>query len=798
MDFISTTIPEYIFWGNTFILAYVLVVYPIFSILIGRFFALPSKKDDQYYPTVTLIISAYNEEHDIREKLKNSLSLSYPKKRMEILVISDASTDDTDNIVLQFAPHGVKLHRMAQRGGKTAGLNAAIPGVQSEIIVFSDANAFYKKDAIQKLVRNFSDPKVGCVTGDSQYVGDKQWSSASNEKIYWSYDRWLKIAESRLGSMVGADGAIFAIRTTLYSPLEREDINDFVLPLRIVNSGLRCVFEKEAVCEEASVSKIEEEFDRKIRVVNRSWHAVRKMKFLLNPFSYGWFSVQLLSHKVLRWLTPVYLIFIFFSSLALAVNSDFFFVVVMLQVVVYGLGCLGWMISGFGRTYGIISACSYFLSINAASLVGMSKSFMGQTITVWDPIRSSSKSEDRQRESPTNRIGFIFVCSFVIAGIWYAPAWSFWISFLILAHVYVGYPLVLHLLAWLKPYPWVRKSITPTVTLLVVAYNEEEILREKLENCLALEYPKPQLSIVVCSDGSTDRTPHILGEYQNEMTIMCFAEREGKAAVIEKVFPAIQSEVIVFSDANTFIEKDAIKKLVRNFADELVGAVSGKVTLVSKSTIHGRPEGMYYQYEWNLHSLESQIYSQIGVDGAMFAIRREYFPKQLRKSVNDDFYIGFQVAKKGLRVVFEPQAKGREASEADFHSEFSRKIRIALLSIKSFLTKDLWPPISQPFLIFQLVSHKLFRWMTIFWMMIIFASSLVLSEDSFFRTCLAIQVIFYILAISGYVFRLTPRCFSVPMYFCALNFAAGLGLIKGLIVKQSGKWDRQGFRRWES
>ena len=798
MNLTTSTILAIIFWGNAFIFFYVIVVYPLVSILLARFFALPRILDEQYYPTVTLIISAYNEQQDIRQKLKNALNLSYPKEKLEIIVISDASTDDTDNIVLEFAPQGVKLHRMVQRGGKTLGLNAALPNVQSEIAVFSDANAFFENDVIQKLVRNFSDPQIGCVTGDSQYVGVRQWSAGANEKIYWDYERHLKISESRLGSMVGSDGAIFAIRTALYSPLDAQDINDFVLPLRIVALGFRCVFEQEAICEEASVSQITEEFKRKIRVVNRSWQAVRKMKSLLNPIVHGWFSVRLLSHKVLRWLTPVCLIFIFFSSLGLAFTSDFFLLFVVIQIGVYGLGCLGWTIGDFSRSNGILSVCAYFLSVNVASIVGLSKSFMGQTITVWDPIRSSSRSEDMETKSPTNRIGFVFACSVIIGGIWYAPVWSFWISVLILVHVYAGYPLVLHLIVWLKPTPWVQTSISPSVTLLVIAYNEEEVLREKLENCLALEYPKQRLSIVVCSDGSTDRTPQILGEYQDRLTIVCFPDREGKAAVIEKFFPKIQSEVIVFSDANTFFERDAIEKLVRNFADDSVGAVSGKVTLVSQSSIHGGPESMYYQYEWTLHSLESQIYSQIGVDGAMFAIRREYFPKKLRRSVNDDFYIGFQVAKNGMRVVFDPEARGQEASEVDFQSEFSRKIRIALLSIKSFLTMDLWPPITQPFLLFQLVSHKMLRWMTIFWMVIIFLSSVVLIENPFFMVFLTAQVIFYALAISGYVLQLTSGWFSIPMYFCALNLAAGIGIIKGLLVEQSGKWDRIGPRRWES
>ena len=150
--------------------------------------------------------------------------------------------------------------------------------LQSEIVVFSDANAFYHQNVIEKFVRNFTDPHVGCVTGDSRYVGVKQSSSGSNEKIYWDYDRALKIGESSFGSMVGSDGAIFAIRKSLYSYLGPQDINDFVLPLRIVGQGFRCVFEQEAICEEASTVQMAQEFSRKVRVVNRSWNALWNMR----------------------------------------------------------------------------------------------------------------------------------------------------------------------------------------------------------------------------------------------------------------------------------------------------------------------------------------------------------------------------------------------------------------------------------------------------------------------------------------------------------------------------------------
>ncbi len=800
MNSSATTILEIIFWSNALLFLYVVVGYPLLSIALGKFSPLPRIFDEQYYPTVTLLISAYNEEQDIRQKLENAVNLSYPNEKLEIIVISDASSDATDTIVREFGNQGVQLHRLERRGGKTVGLNAVVPHLQSEIVVFSDANAFFCEDVIQKLVRNFSDPQIGCVTGDSRYVGVRESTSGSNEKIYWDYDRGLKLAESSFGSMVGADGALFAIRKFLYSPLGPQDINDFVLPLRIVGQGFRCVFEKEAICEEASTIHMAEEFSRKVRVVNRSWTALLNTKYLLNPISYGWFAVQLWSHKVLRWLSPVFLLFVLFSSLTLSYSSSFFLFIVGCQVVVYVLGLLGWTFEGLGRAHWLISGCTYLVLINVASMVGISKKIMGQSIIIWDPIRAAGMNQNTEPKSPTSRMLFIFIISFLVLAIIKFPIWSFLVSIVLLFHVYVGYPVSLFLIAGIAKKPWIQSPIIPSVTLLVVAYNEENVIRQKIENCLALEYPKSSLSILVCSDGSTDGTNEIIEEYQDQIFSTRFHERSGKPAVIEKVFTKIPTEIIVFSDANTFLKKDAIEKLVRNFADDSVGAVSGKVTLVSNETVHGEPESLYYQYEWKIHYLESLIHTQVGVDGALYAIRRDCFPKHLTigKSVNDDFYIGFRAALHGMRVVFDSEAQGYESSEGTLRSEFKRKIRITSQGVKSFLNLDFWPRLSQPFLLFQLVSHKILRWFTPFLLGNLFLSSIVLMDIPIVKTALILQLFFYGYAILGYVLKATAYWLTLPMYFCLVNLAAGIGVVKGFLFEQPNTWERVGVRRWTS
>lgn len=385
---IETTILEFVFFANAILFFYVVVGYPLLAIALGKLFPKQRILDERYYPTVTLIISAYNEEQDIRQKLENAIGLSYPKGKLKIVVISDASSDSTDNIVREFAGHGVKLHRMEQRGGKTVGLNSVVPEVQSDIVVFSDANAFYRHDVIEKFVRNFSDPNIGCVTGDSRYVDVKESSSGSNEKIYWDYDRELKVGESNFGSMVGSDGAIFAIRTHVYTSLEPDDINDFVLPLRIVEQGYRCVFEPKAVCEESATNYFEEEFRRKVRVVNRSWTGFWKVSELLNPFRHGWFSLQMVSHKLLRWFTPVFMMIMLGTSVLLAYQSLFYAVLLSAQLVLYGLASVGMIFEIQRKHSRWLSFPAYFLMVNVASFLGVSKALCGERIIVWNPERS--------------------------------------------------------------------------------------------------------------------------------------------------------------------------------------------------------------------------------------------------------------------------------------------------------------------------------------------------------------------------------------------------------------------------
>jgi cellulose synthase/poly-beta-1,6-N-acetylglucosamine synthase-like glycosyltransferase len=377
-----------IVWMTVAMVGYVYLGYPLTLWLIARLQHREVHKVD-ITPAVTLLISAFNEARTIGRKLHNSLALDYPEELCEVIVVSDASTDDTDRIVQAFAWRGITLLRMPERRGKTAGLNAAMQEAQGDIVVFSDANILYQKDAIRFLVQNFADPMVGCVTGDSRYVNTAQSAAHVQENTYWGYERYVRTLESHVGSTVGGDGAIFAIRRELYTTLSSEAINDLVTPLQIVARGYRAVFEPAAVGYEPSAGSFRGEFRRKRRIVNRSWCGVMSVHGVLNPWHVGLFAWQVWSHKVLRWLV-----------LPLIVIAGAGCFVASPLGLVYQLGAWGFTGSlvaagvgifvpeRLGRLGRLAHGMMYFYLVNLAAVLGVALAIIGRVETLWTPERS--------------------------------------------------------------------------------------------------------------------------------------------------------------------------------------------------------------------------------------------------------------------------------------------------------------------------------------------------------------------------------------------------------------------------
>lgn len=382
-----------IFWLSLIVSLYIYIGYPALLSFVRLFYRRKRHPDHACFPLVTLIVSAYNEEKVIGEKIRNALSLDYPSDRLEIMVVSDASSDKTDDIVRQFKDRGVKLIRMPERRGKTFGLNKAVQEARGEILVFSDANAIYDKNALKELVKFFADATVGYVVGKAEYYENLDKLAGKQENIYWKYELKIKELESDINSVVGGDGAIYAVRKDLYEPLAADDINDFVNPLQVICKGYQGVFNPNAVCREDAAGDFEKEFYRKKRIVNRSWRAVLKMRCILNPFKSGLFWWELFSHKILRWYWWLFAILLLISNILLYPAGAFYRVFLLAQLGFYLLVVVGWLGMKFRINLpSILMVPFYFIEVHIASMIGIFESFFGKKYQTWNTARDGNPS----------------------------------------------------------------------------------------------------------------------------------------------------------------------------------------------------------------------------------------------------------------------------------------------------------------------------------------------------------------------------------------------------------------------
>ena len=381
---------EVIFWLLAAVVVYVYAGYPLLLVVLSALGARRPVRKGEIEPGVTLIVSAFNEAAVIAEKIRNSLALDYPREKIEIVVISDASDDGTDEIVGQFAAQGVRLLRMNDRGGKTLGLNAGVRAAKGEIVVFSDANAMYLPDAIRKMARNFADPAVGAVVGESTYA-DAAGGAQKSESLYWKYETGIKRLETQIGSTVGGDGAIYAIRRSLYRDMRADALSDFVNPMQIVMAGYRCIYEPEAQSVEEAAEGFDKEFRRKVRIVNRAWRATWTLPALLNPLRFGWFSLELVSHKLLRWLMPLFLVAVLLLNVLLVERAPLYSWLLVLQLVFYALALAGYLTRGRPTQPRLIYVPYYFCLVNIASARGIIEAYRGRTYTTWATPRATSK-----------------------------------------------------------------------------------------------------------------------------------------------------------------------------------------------------------------------------------------------------------------------------------------------------------------------------------------------------------------------------------------------------------------------
>ena len=375
---------DVLFWSSVFLVIYPYLVYPAGMALAGLVLRRDVRRAS-IEPLVTVLIPAYNEVGSISETLAHLLRQNYPRERLQILVVSDASSDGTDEIVKGFADQGVELLRQEGRGGKALALNAGARRALGEILIFCDANARFEPDAVRNLVNDFADPTIGYATGRLSLASSSGSASGGGISAYVSYENMVRAAETRVASIIGVNGGIDAMRASLYSDVSGDLISDFVLPLRVIDAGYRVVYEPGARSTEIANSLMESEFRMRVRVALRALQGLMHMRRLLNPLRHPLTSFCLISHKLLRYFGFVFLFTAAVANLWLSFESPAYRVLLGLHAGIYVLALLGVGRVG-GRFFGRAAIVPAYLLLSYAAFAAATFKFMrGQTMATWQP-----------------------------------------------------------------------------------------------------------------------------------------------------------------------------------------------------------------------------------------------------------------------------------------------------------------------------------------------------------------------------------------------------------------------------
>jgi cellulose synthase/poly-beta-1,6-N-acetylglucosamine synthase-like glycosyltransferase len=378
---------EVVFVASALIVLYAYVGFPLLTWVRSLVWRKPCRTAD-ITPTVSIVVCCHNEAKSIGEKLENLLTLDYPADRCQIIIASDGSTDATDEIVSRYLSQRLSLIRLP-RGGKAAALNAAVAQSTGEILVFSDANSMYDPEAIRELVAPLADETVGGVAGNQVYRRSHQaGAAAAGEMNYWDFDRWMKLWQSRSGHVTSATGAIYAIRRELFRPVPEGVTDDFVTSTRVIAQGKRLVFAPRAICYEPVAGAAKAEFGRKVRVITRGLRGVWTMRELLDPFRFGFYSVQVFSHKVLRRLVIVPLLLMAITAPLLSSQGMGYRLVTLGEIAFCAAALIGMWCERSGRRMPKVLAIPvFFCLINAAVLAAVWNVVRGKRIVVWNPQR---------------------------------------------------------------------------------------------------------------------------------------------------------------------------------------------------------------------------------------------------------------------------------------------------------------------------------------------------------------------------------------------------------------------------
>jgi cellulose synthase/poly-beta-1,6-N-acetylglucosamine synthase-like glycosyltransferase len=378
------------------LLAYAYVGYPLVLWLVARTKPKPRPfRDPPEWPRISITIPAYNEATSIGPTLESLLALDYPVERRQILVVSDCSTDGTDDVVRGYAGRGVELLRMASRSGKTAAENAALAHLRGEIIVNTDATIRILSGSLKPLIRVFEDPTIGAASGRDLSVGDVRAEVNRGESGYVGYEMWVRSLESRVGSIVGASGCFYAIRRSLVDSAFPPALSrDFASPLRARMLGFRTVSVDKAVCLVPRTTSLRTEYRRKIRTMARGLETLWYKRALLNPLRFGSFALMLWSHKLCRWLVHLTLPGLLLGLALLSATSLTAALVVLAVAFAMTLGVIGMKWPEGRKAPAPIAVCGFALAVNAAAIRAWAKALRGERNPIWEPTRRPDAAAD--------------------------------------------------------------------------------------------------------------------------------------------------------------------------------------------------------------------------------------------------------------------------------------------------------------------------------------------------------------------------------------------------------------------
>lgn len=371
-------VSEIIFWITLVLLLYTFIGYPLIIRILAVVFGTATQPDDTFLPAVSIILSVYNEEDVIEAKIANFLDIDYPDQKLDFVIISDCCSDRTDELIHLHANQRVRHLIQKKRSGKTKNLNRGVSEAQGEILVFTDANAMFDRDAVRKLVRHFTDPAVGLVSGKSVYYNAD--GSVTSGGAYRRYEDFIKEAESRVGGIIGADGAIYALRKAYYAPLPVQYINDFVHPIQVVLTGGRVISDEEAICREEAEETGSGELRRQTRIMAQSWLIFLSQFGLLMKGGKLLYLWQFISHKFLRWLTVPLTILLLMANLSLT-NNGLLYQAVLIGQLLFMVG----VVVGSRAKGGFVRVPYLFTLLHYAALVGLFKYLTGNMYTTWNP-----------------------------------------------------------------------------------------------------------------------------------------------------------------------------------------------------------------------------------------------------------------------------------------------------------------------------------------------------------------------------------------------------------------------------